>query len=60
MYHIIIVKLIALVLPPHGVGQPMADTKCHMKKCLEFEKNAISHMTFAGWPPLSAGHIQHV
>ena len=23
-------------------------TKCHMKKCLEFENNTISHTTFAG------------
>ena len=22
--------------------------KCHMKKCSEFENNAISHMTFVG------------
>ena len=22
--------------------------KCHMKRCLEFEKNAASHMTFVG------------
>ena len=33
---------------PCKVSQPMADTKVHMKKCLEFENNAIGHATFAG------------
>ena len=23
--------------------------ECHMKRCLEFKKNAIGHMTFARW-----------
>ena len=30
-------------------------TKCRMKKCLEFENNAIGCMTFAGWPSCQPG-----
>ena len=41
---------------PYAVGQPMTDKYC-MKRCLEFEKNDVSHMTFAWmltcWPALS-------
>ena len=34
----------------HVVSAGQWLTKCHMKKCLEFENNAISHTTFVGWP----------
>ena len=53
-------KIDCLSLPPHKVGQPMADTKVIQKKCLEFEKNAISHTTFAGQLTLLARQIIHV
>ena len=29
--------------------------KSHMKKCLEFENNAVSHMTFSGQPTCRPG-----
>ena len=31
------------------VGQPMANRRCHTKRCLELQNNAISHMTFLVW-----------
>ena len=31
--------------------------KCCMKRGLEFKKNAVSHMTFAGQPTMSVGDI---
>ena len=35
-------------LTPCDVGRLMAQHQSHMKKCLEFENNTISCMTFAG------------
>ena len=52
-------KIDCLSLPPHDVGQLMANTKV-IKKCLEFENNAIGHMTFVGQPTLSAGQIYNL
>ena len=34
----------------HMVSAGQWLTKCCMKKCLEFENNAVSHMTFVGQP----------
>ena len=31
--------------------------KCHMKRGLEFEKNAVSHTTFVGWLTMSVRDI---
>ena len=31
--------------------------KCHTKRGLEFEKDAVSHMTFVGQPTMSVGDI---
>ena len=31
--------------------------KCHMKRGLEFEKNAVSHTTFVGQLTMSVGDI---
>ena len=33
----------------HMVSAGQQPTKSHKKKCLEFENNAVGHMTFAGW-----------
>ena len=39
-------------------GQPANGRhKCHMKRGLEFEKNAVSCMTFAGWLTMSVRDI---
>ena len=39
-------------------GQPAdGQHKCHMKRGLEFKKNAVSHMTFAGWLTMSVRDI---
>ena len=33
--------------------------KSHTKRCLEFEKNVVSHTTFVGRPTMSYGDIVH-
>ena len=44
----------------HMVLAGQQPTKCHTKKCLEFENNVVSHMTFAGQPTCQPGHTIHV
>ena len=41
-------KTIYFSLLPYGAGQ--WPSKNCMKKCLEFENNAVGHMTFVGQP----------
>ena len=33
--------------------------KSHTKRCLEFEKNVVSCMTFVGWPTMLYGDIAY-
>ena len=40
---------------PCCVGWPVANRKCHTKRCLEFENNTASHMTFYEEANMSAG-----
>ena len=54
IYIYIHVKLLALA-HPHMVLASKWLTKSHTKKCLEFENNAVSHLTFADWPTCHPG-----
>ena len=45
-------EIICFSLPPYGVGQL---TESHMKKCSEFQNNAVGCMSFAGWASCRLG-----